>query len=199
MTTPRGPRPTRRKEIALGWYDDGVDVIYTAAGGSGAGHHRGRGRGRQVGDRRRQRPVPDRGRRRAAAAHPHLDAEAGRRRGVRDRQGRRRTATSAAAPPAFDLSVDGVGYSTSGGFVDDIVPQLEEFKAADHRRRDRGADRSRVICIGVIADRVQPATSRDRRHRGARGFGPGLSARTSHPSARVGVGRRTGGQCPRRR
>ena len=28
----------------------------------------------------------------------------------------------------YDLSVDGVGYSTSGGFVDDIVPQLEEFR-----------------------------------------------------------------------
>ncbi len=32
-------------------------------------------------------------------------------------------------PNVFDLSVDGVGYSTSGGFVDDIVPQLEDFKA----------------------------------------------------------------------
>ncbi len=29
----------------------------------------------------------------------------------------------------YDLSVDGVGYSTSGGFVDDIVDQLEAFKA----------------------------------------------------------------------
>ena len=29
----------------------------------------------------------------------------------------------------FDLSVDGVGYSTSGGYVDDIVPQLEEYKS----------------------------------------------------------------------
>jgi len=28
----------------------------------------------------------------------------------------------------FDLSVDGVGYSTSGGHVDDITPQLEDFK-----------------------------------------------------------------------
>ena len=27
------------------------------------------------------------------------------------------------------LAEDGVGYSTSGGFVDDIAPQLEEFKA----------------------------------------------------------------------
>ena len=28
----------------------------------------------------------------------------------------------------FNLSVDGVGYATSGGFVDDIVDQLEEYK-----------------------------------------------------------------------
>ena len=28
----------------------------------------------------------------------------------------------------FDLSRDGVGYSTSGGFIDDIVPQLEDLK-----------------------------------------------------------------------
>jgi len=29
----------------------------------------------------------------------------------------------------YDLSVDGVGYSTTGGYVDDIVDQLEDFKA----------------------------------------------------------------------
>jgi basic membrane protein A len=28
----------------------------------------------------------------------------------------------------FDLSVDGVGYSISGGFIDDIIPQLEDYK-----------------------------------------------------------------------
>lgn len=28
----------------------------------------------------------------------------------------------------YDLSVDGVGYSTSGGFIDDITDQLDEFK-----------------------------------------------------------------------
>ena len=28
----------------------------------------------------------------------------------------------------FDLSVDGVGYSTTGGFVDDIADQLDAFK-----------------------------------------------------------------------
>jgi basic membrane protein A len=34
-----------------------------------------------------------------------------------------------AGPTRYDLSVDGVGYSTSGGFVDDIADQLEDFKA----------------------------------------------------------------------
>jgi len=30
----------------------------------------------------------------------------------------------------FDLSNDGVGYATSGGYVDDIAAQLDEIKAA---------------------------------------------------------------------
>jgi basic membrane protein A len=29
---------------------------------------------------------------------------------------------------AYDLSTDGVGYSTSGGFIDDITDQLDDFK-----------------------------------------------------------------------
>ena len=33
-------------------------------------------------------------------------------------------------PERFDLEVDGVGYSTSGGQVDDIKPQLDAYKAA---------------------------------------------------------------------
>jgi basic membrane protein A len=37
--------------------------------------------------------------------------------------------TFASGVNVFDLSVDGVGYSTTGGFVDDIAAQLEEFKA----------------------------------------------------------------------
>ena len=38
--------------------------------------------------------------------------------------------TFAPGETRYDLSVDGVGYATSGGFIDDIVPQLEEAKAA---------------------------------------------------------------------
>ncbi|MHA6624664.1 BMP family lipoprotein [Pseudonocardia sichuanensis] len=33
-------------------------------------------------------------------------------------------------PEAFDLSVDGVGYSTSGGMIDDITGDLDAYKAA---------------------------------------------------------------------
>jgi basic membrane protein A len=36
--------------------------------------------------------------------------------------------TFEAGPQVFDLSVDGVGYSRSGGFVDDIAAQLDDFK-----------------------------------------------------------------------
>jgi basic membrane protein A len=36
--------------------------------------------------------------------------------------------TFQAGPQVFDLSVDGVGYSRSGGFVDDIAAQLDDFK-----------------------------------------------------------------------
>ena len=28
----------------------------------------------------------------------------------------------------FDLASDGVGYATSGGRVDDLVPELEEYR-----------------------------------------------------------------------
>ena len=36
--------------------------------------------------------------------------------------------TFEAGNTVYDLSVDGVGYSTSGGFVDDIADQLDDFK-----------------------------------------------------------------------
>ena len=51
--------PDKAKEIALGWYADGVEVIYHRSRRFGPGHHRGGRRGRQVGHRRRLRPVPD--------------------------------------------------------------------------------------------------------------------------------------------
>ena len=33
-------------------------------------------------------------------------------------------------PDAFDLSTNGVGYSTTGGSIDDLVADLDAYKAA---------------------------------------------------------------------
>ncbi len=38
--------------------------------------------------------------------------------------------TVAALPTIFDLKADGVGYAKSGGFVDDITPQLQGYRDA---------------------------------------------------------------------
>ena len=35
--------------------------------------------------------------------------------------------TFTAGVQVFNLATDGVGYSTSGGFIDDIVDQIDEF------------------------------------------------------------------------
>ena len=45
-------------------------------------------------------------------------------------------------PTRYDLSVDGVGYSTSGGFIDDITDQLDDLQGRHHQRQDRRADGS---------------------------------------------------------
>jgi basic membrane protein A len=37
--------------------------------------------------------------------------------------------TSKAGFDLYDIKRDGVGYATSGGFVDDIAPKIEEYKA----------------------------------------------------------------------
>ena len=40
----------------------------------------------------------------------------------------------------YDLKVDGVGYATSGGKIDDITDQARRVQAEDHLRRDHGSD-----------------------------------------------------------
>ena len=120
--------PDKAKEIALGWYADGADVIYTAAGGSGAGTIEAAVEAGKwaigvdsdqyltVGDPEAQKHILTSMLKRVDVA-VYLTAEAVAK------------GDTSGVPAAFDLSVDGVGYATSGGYVDDIVPQLEDFKA----------------------------------------------------------------------
>ncbi len=125
--------PDRAKDIALAMYEGGADIVYHAAGGSGAGLFE--------------------------AAKTHSEASGTKVWGIGVDSDQYNTVdpavkdyvltsmlkrvdvavfeiikakvdgTIAAGPTTYDLSVDGVGYATSGGFVDDIAPQLEEFKA----------------------------------------------------------------------
>ena len=126
--------PDRGRETALAIFEDGADVIYHAAGGTGLGLF--------------------------TAAKEHSEATGSKVWGIGvdsdqyltvDEDVREYVLTSmlkrvdsavfeiikahledtfVAGETRYDLSVDGVGYSTSGGFLsDEIVAELEDFKA----------------------------------------------------------------------
>lgn len=119
--------PDKAKEIALSWYADGVDVIYTAAGGSGNGTIEAAveaGKWAIGVDSDQWATATD-----EAKAHiltsmlKRVDTA------VFETAKAVQAGDTAGGIFTFDLSVDGVGYSTSGGHVDDIVDQLEDWKA----------------------------------------------------------------------
>ena len=125
--------PDRAKDIALAMYEGGADIVYHAAGGSGAGlfeaaKEQSDASGAKVwaiGVDSDQYNTADEGVREFILTSmlkrvdvavfevikSHIDG------------------TFTAGPTTYDLAVDGVGYSTTGGFVDDIADQLEDFKA----------------------------------------------------------------------
>ena len=126
--------PASGREIALGMYGNGADVVYHAAGGSGLGlfeaaKEHSESSGSKVwaigvdsdqyltADEELQEFILTSMLKRVdVAVYETIAAQV-----EGNFEGGYRT---------FDLSTDGVGYSTSGGFVDDIVDQLEELKAA---------------------------------------------------------------------
>ncbi|MBP2365935.1 BMP family lipoprotein [Pseudonocardia parietis] len=120
---------TRGTEIASGQYDAGSDISFAAAGQSNQGVFaaaKDTGR-RAIGVDSDQYNSPQLTevrdvimtsmvKRVDVAVYDYINAVAGN--------------TIETLPERFDLKNDGVGYSTSGGFVDDIKPQLEAYKAA---------------------------------------------------------------------
>jgi basic membrane protein A and related proteins len=120
--------PDKAKEIALGWYADGADIIYTAAGGSGAGTIEAAVEADAwaigvdsdqyltVGDPEAQKHI-------LTSMLKRVDTA------VFETAKAFSEGDTAGGIFTYDLSVDGVGYSTSGGYLDDIVDQLEAFKA----------------------------------------------------------------------
>jgi len=126
--------PARAKEVALGMYADGADVIYHAAGGSGGGLFEAASETREstgdevwaIGVDSDQYNTADPAvqdviltsmlKRVDVAVYNTIESVVN----GEDVGGQ----TS-----VFDLSVDGVGYSTSGDFMsEDTISQLEDFK-----------------------------------------------------------------------
>ena len=124
--------PAKGKEIALGQYNGGADVIYHAAGGSGAGLFEA---AKQVSeesgtkvwaigvDSDQYQTAPEEVKeyiltsmlkRVDVAVYETIKAFV--------------EGDFSGGSQAFGLAEDGVGYSTSGGHVDDIADQLEELK-----------------------------------------------------------------------
>jgi basic membrane protein A and related proteins len=118
--------PAKGKTAAEGLYDGGADVVYQAAGGSGVGVFQA------ATDKKKMAIGVD------SDQYNTVDPA------IKDviitsMLKRVDTAvfdfvkSSGAGAPltgvqVFDLKRDGVGYSTSGGFVDDIKAQLEDYK-----------------------------------------------------------------------
>jgi basic membrane protein A and related proteins len=125
--------PDRGREIALAMYDEGADIVYAAAGLSGSGmFEAARVHSEDTGtkvwgigvdsdqyltvDPSVQEYVLTSMIKRVDVAvfyaiYDHL------------------TGNFTPGPTEYDLSVDGVGYATSGGFIDDITDQIEDFKS----------------------------------------------------------------------
>lgn len=118
--------PAKGKTAAQGMFDNGADIVYHAAGGSGGGVFEAASESDNlaIGVDSDQYNTADPSvqdviltsmlKNVNVAVYEYLsEVEAG---------------NIPSGVTTYDLSVDGVGYSTSGGFVDDIVDQLDEFK-----------------------------------------------------------------------
>jgi basic membrane protein A and related proteins len=125
--------PDRAKEIALAMYDDGADIVYHAAGGSGGGLFEAAKEFSEGGDTKVWAIGVD--------SDQYLTASADVQEYILTSMLKRvdvavfetiKAANGGTFAPGFNifnLEVDGVGYATSGGFVDDITADLEELKS----------------------------------------------------------------------
>jgi basic membrane protein A len=124
--------PAKGKESAAGMFDGGADVVYHAAGGSGGGvfeaaKEASDASGEQMWaigvDSDQYQSAPD-------DLKPYILTSMLKRVDVAvfETIAAQVDGSFAGGYQTFDLARDGVGYSTSGGFVDDISGQLEELK-----------------------------------------------------------------------
>lgn len=118
--------PDKAKEIAKGWYTSGVDVIYTAAGGSGQGTIEAA----TEADKWAIGVDSDQYLTAAADQQKHILTSMLKRVDVAvyDTIKAVTEGDTKGGVQVFNLKVDGVGYSTSGGFLDDVKDKLDMIK-----------------------------------------------------------------------
>ncbi|MCB0896139.1 MAG: BMP family ABC transporter substrate-binding protein [Nocardioides sp.] len=118
--------PAKGKTTAQGMYDDGADIIYAAAGGSGAGVFEAAKESGNlaIGVDSDQYKTADPSVKDVIMTSMLKNVNVAVFNYLKD--------VAAGDVPSgttrYDLAVDGVGYSTSGGQVDDIKSQLDDYK-----------------------------------------------------------------------
>jgi len=118
--------PAKGKTAAQGMYDAGADIVYHAAGGSGGGVFEAaqEAGGLAIGVDSDQYNTADPSVKDVILTSMLKNVNVA----VYEYLKQVNDGTFGAGVTTYDLSVDGVGYSTSGGQVDDIAAQLDEFK-----------------------------------------------------------------------
>jgi basic membrane protein A len=133
--------PAKGQTQAEGMYDQGADIVYQAAGGSGTGVFKAaKGKGKlAIGVDSDQYNTVD------AALKDVIITSMLKRVDVAVYEFIKSSAAGSfkAGVQVFDLKKDGVGYSTSGGKIDDIKSKLDEYK--------------RQIISGAVAVPTAPA------------------------------------------
>jgi basic membrane protein A len=122
--------PAKGKEIAASQYQAGADVIYAAAGGSGLGVFEAAAEAGAPGEVWAIGVDSDQYELVAPELQPYILTSMLKKVDVATYEtiAAYCGGTFASGVQSFDLAAEGVGYSTSGGFVDDIAADLDAYK-----------------------------------------------------------------------
>lgn len=122
--------PARGKEIAAAQYEAGADIIYSAAGSSGLGAFEAAAEAGEPGDVWAIGVDSDQYNLVAPEIQPYILTSMLKKVDVAvyDTIAAFADGSFEAGVQVFDLASDGVDYSTTGGFVDDITGELDAYK-----------------------------------------------------------------------
>ena len=118
--------PAKGKTAAEGMYDNGADIVYHASGGSGGGVFEAASESGNwaIGVASDQYNTADPSVQESIMTSMLKNVNVA----VYEYLSQVNDGDFPSGVTTYDLAVDGVGYSTSGGFIDDIVDQLDELK-----------------------------------------------------------------------